>query len=327
MSAIAGLWRFDGKPEPAGDCARMLAAQQIYGPHDERSWSDGPLAMGRRLFRTLPEDEHDRQPLQSRDGRLTLVADVRLDNREELTQRSACRPATLGNSATLLSCLKVSNAGAKVRSTVWSAISLLRCGMRMRRSFCWRAISSASGRCIIIAGKDFSPSPPCRKVCTPLPKFRAAPDEQMVAEFLALMPQRGPRSFFKDICARRAGSRCHRDARWLSSRHYWHPQRRTAGRATTGDYVEGLRHHLDQAVQSRLRGANGAVGAHLSAGFDSGAVTATAARLLAPSGGKVIAFTAVPRQGYDGPIREIASATRGRSPPRPPRCIRTSSTF
>ena len=58
----------------------MLAAQQIYGPHDIGQWSDGPLAMDCWLFRLLPEDVHDRQPLHSRNGRLTLVADVRLDN-------------------------------------------------------------------------------------------------------------------------------------------------------------------------------------------------------------------------------------------------------
>lgn len=61
MTALAGLWRFDGKPEPAADCALMLAAQQIYGPHDGRQWSDGRLALGRGLYRTLPEDVYDRQ--------------------------------------------------------------------------------------------------------------------------------------------------------------------------------------------------------------------------------------------------------------------------
>lgn len=57
MSALAGLWHFNGKPGAEG-CARMLAAQQIYGPHDERQWSEGPLALGRRLFRILPEEAH-----------------------------------------------------------------------------------------------------------------------------------------------------------------------------------------------------------------------------------------------------------------------------
>ena len=68
MSAIAGLWRFDHKPGVEDDCARMMRALEIYGPHDGRPWAVGALALGRRLFRTLPEDVHDRQPLHSRDG-------------------------------------------------------------------------------------------------------------------------------------------------------------------------------------------------------------------------------------------------------------------
>ena len=67
------------------------------------------------------------------------------------------------------------------------------------------------------------------------------------------------------------------------------------------DYSEALRHLLDKAVSCRLRGT-GEVGAYLSGGFDSGAVTATAARLLAPSGRRLFAFTGLPREGYDGPV-------------------------
>jgi asparagine synthase (glutamine-hydrolysing) len=115
VSAIAGLWRLDGKSTPDADCARMLAAQQIYGPHDGRQWSDGPIAMGRRLFRTLPEDVHDRQPLQSRDGRLVLVADVRLDNRDELMTLlglSSAAAQPLCDAAVLLESLGRWGAGA-----------------------------------------------------------------------------------------------------------------------------------------------------------------------------------------------------------------------
>ena len=56
MSALAGIWYFDGKPHAAEACARMLGAQAIYGPHDVAQWDGGNLALGRRLFRTLPED-------------------------------------------------------------------------------------------------------------------------------------------------------------------------------------------------------------------------------------------------------------------------------
>src|SRR6187200_1416564 len=109
MTALAGCWNYGGRPHPSESCKRMLAAQAIYGPHGERQWSDGPLAMGRRLFRTVPEDVHDHQPLQGAAGRLTLVADARLDNREELAAAlglSTERARGLCDAAILLACLE-----------------------------------------------------------------------------------------------------------------------------------------------------------------------------------------------------------------------------
>jgi asparagine synthase (glutamine-hydrolysing) len=123
----------------------------------------------------------------------------------------------------------------------------------------------------------------------------------MVAELIVLMPEFGTRCFFKDIARVEPGHVVTVTRDGISSRRYWQPQRSNGRRLRSSDYVEGLRYHLDQATLSRLRGVNGAVGAQLSGGLDSGAVTATAARLLAPRGGRVIAFTAVPRAGYDNP--------------------------
>ena len=300
MSAIAGIWRFDDKPEPARDCARMLAAQQIYGPHDERYWSDGPLAMGRRLFRTLPEDAHDRQPLQSRDGRLTLVADVRLDNRDELTAALGLpsgEAQQLCDAAILLEGLERWGEGALDRLVgdfafaLWDASAQK---LSLARDFLGqRPLHFHRGRGFFA----FSSMPKGLHALAEIPR---APDEQMVAEFLTLMPQWGPRSFFKDIARVEPAHIVTVTRDGVSSRRYWQLQRPRTGQQQGSDYIERLRHHLDQAVRARLRGANGVIGSHLSAGFDSGAVAATAARLLAPNNGKVIAFTAVPREGYDG---------------------------
>ncbi len=302
MSAIVGLWRFDGKPDAAADCTRMLAAQEIYGPHDGSQWSEGPLAMGRRLFCLLPEDAHDRQPSQSRDGRLTLVADVRLDNRDELA-------AALG--------LRAADAEQSCDATILLA-SLERWGEaalhRLVGDFAF-ALWDAPAQKLLLA-RDFLGQRPLHYHCgrrffgfASMPKglhtlaeIPYGPDEQMMAEFITLMPQRGPRSFFRDISRVEPAHVVIVTRAGVSSRRYWEPQR-PKGRAQATDYVEGLRHHLDQATRARLRGGNGVVGAQLSAGLDSSAVTATAARLLAPSGGKVIAFTAVPRESYDGPER------------------------
>src|ERR1700690_3178221 len=83
MSAIAGIWSFDGGVPVVFSCREMLRALSVYGRDDCAQYDGDSLSMGRCLLRLLPEDSFDRQPL-SADGVTALVADVRLDNRAEL---------------------------------------------------------------------------------------------------------------------------------------------------------------------------------------------------------------------------------------------------
>src|SRR5438132_1087961 len=86
MTAIAGLWTFGarGAPDAERSCQAMLAAQRAFGPDASAAATVGNLCLGRTLFRLVPEDAFDRQPLVSTDRRSALVADVRLDNRAEI---------------------------------------------------------------------------------------------------------------------------------------------------------------------------------------------------------------------------------------------------
>src|SRR5277367_2854153 len=84
MSAIAGIWHFGGKLGNLEDCDRMLNAQSVYGSYKVHAVSRGAVALGRRLAKLLPEDIYDEQPLIGGGGRYLLVADLRLDNRDEL---------------------------------------------------------------------------------------------------------------------------------------------------------------------------------------------------------------------------------------------------
>ena len=133
-----------------------------------------------------------------------------------------------------------------------------------------------------------------------LPEVPYGPDEQRIAELLVLLPETGTRSYFRDIERIEPGHVAAVTANGLTAWRHWQPDRRRIAFRRAEDYSEALRELLDQAVQCRLRGAQ-TVAAELSGGFDSTAVAATAARLLGSAGGRVIAFTAVPRQGYDGP--------------------------
>ncbi|HEX8526354.1 asparagine synthetase B family protein, partial [Allosphingosinicella sp.] len=133
-----------------------------------------------------------------------------------------------------------------------------------------------------------------------LPEIPYAPDEERAAEFLALMPEYGPRSFFRDISRVEGGQWVEVTPAGFAVRRHWEPRRETL-RRSSGDHVEALREQLDRAVAARLRRVDGPIGTQLSAGLDSAGVAATAARLLAPRGETIAAFTSAPREGYHGP--------------------------
>src|SRR5690242_3123864 len=114
MTAIAGIWNFDGRPDAEDHCARMLSAQRIYGVDDVAQWSNDSVALGRRLMHILPEDKFDTQPLIGGGGRYALVADIRLDNREELERDlgiSQARAREMCDAAVLLAAIERWNEG------------------------------------------------------------------------------------------------------------------------------------------------------------------------------------------------------------------------
>jgi len=300
MTALAGLWRFDGRPNAADYCMRMLVAQKMHGPHAGAQWSNSDVALGRRLMRVLPEDVFDRQPLIGGDGRYVLVADVRLDNRDELAEILHIpkpQARTLCDAAILLAAIER-----------WDES----CIERLIGDFAFALWDNNRQRLLLVRdplgqrpmhyhhSNKFFAFASMPKGLHAVPDIPYAPDEERIAEFLALMPETGSRSFFLGIERVEPGHVIAVTANGVSKRRHWQPSRHRIMLRRPDDYCEALRALLDQAVLCRLRGAE-EVGVYLSGGLDSGAVAATAARLLAPAGRRVFAFTGVPREGYDGP--------------------------
>ena len=90
MSAIGAIARLDRAPVSSTQIAALLDAMDEYGA-EASTWAPEseaqPVAMGARAWRVTPEDAAYHPPLRSRDGRLVLVADARIDNRAELASQ------------------------------------------------------------------------------------------------------------------------------------------------------------------------------------------------------------------------------------------------
>jgi asparagine synthase (glutamine-hydrolysing) len=300
MSALAGLWNFDGRPGAEQDCARMLARQALYGPHDTAIWNDDSIALGRNLFRILPEDRYDAQPASGADGRFVLVADIRLDNREELCGALSIAPdraAALADSAVLCAAWER-----------WGE----RCLDRLLGDYVFAVWDAKDRRLVLVRdplgarplhfhrGASFIAFASMPKGLHALSAIPRAPDEETIAEHLAWLPESGPRTYFANVSRVEPGCIVTVTAAGQTSRRFWQPARTRLKLRDAGAYADALREQLDRAVKVRLRGAGTAVGAHLSAGFDSSTVTTSAAIAMAAQNGKVVAFTSVPREGYDG---------------------------
>jgi asparagine synthase (glutamine-hydrolysing) len=95
MSGICGALRFDGAEIAERDLDRQLNAMGHLGPDRRRVWHEGPVGLGHLLMRVTQEDRFDAQPLRDEGNALTLVADLRLDNREELAKALAIDDAAL----------------------------------------------------------------------------------------------------------------------------------------------------------------------------------------------------------------------------------------
>ena len=277
----------------------MLQSQRIFGNRDPNINLCGNAAFGVVPFDTLPEDQHDRQPLLKH-GRL-LIADVRIDNRDELVRDLGKVPKanTASDSELLLSawlkwgeaCLDriVGEYAFAIYDTEARKLSLVRDPLGQRPLFFAQhgdEIAFASMVSGILA----------------LPRFRHGFNHRTLALAVADVPREDNSTYFNGIYRVMPGQVVTLTPRGASSRTYWQPNLDPLNFGSSADYVDAYRSVLDDAVRSRLRRLNRPIATHLSSGLDSNAVAATAARIGNPCD-PIFAFTSAPRSGFCEPFR------------------------
>ena len=301
MTALAGFLALDGR-DPLEPCRRMVEAQAPYG-RDPADWSDGTAALGRQLFATLPEDRFDRGPAIGAGSGLALVADIRVDNRAELEAALGLpRPAAAETSdaALLLRAFERWDAEEVLQRVVGDFAFALWDGRR-RRLLLGRD-HGGQRPMHFHRGRGFFAFSSMAKGLHALPQVPYGLDREAARDWIAGLPAEGTQSFFEGVERVGPGSLVTVADAGVEVRRWWEPNLEPLRLGSADAYQAGMRQALDRATEARLRGAGDAVGAHLSSGLDSSAVAATAAMLLRPRGGRVVAFTAVPREGYDGPF-------------------------
>jgi asparagine synthase (glutamine-hydrolysing) len=144
-------------------------------------------------------------------------------------------------------------------------------------------------------------------------------DRSALAGSLCGIRDDDPRSHFDRISRLLPGELVRLETNRVRRKVYWTPSTACVDPLPGQDLVEEFRYVLDVAVADRLKGCARPLATHLSSGYDSSAVTATAARLLAAPE-QVVAFTSAPAKAAPIPPdmwriadeSEIAAATAAR---------------
>ena len=90
MSGIVGIYNIDGSPV-SRDCLLSLTESLRYrGPDAQKVWCDFEVGFGHALLDTTGGRTIDEQPC-SLDGKVSIVADARLDAKSELTEKLRSR--------------------------------------------------------------------------------------------------------------------------------------------------------------------------------------------------------------------------------------------
>jgi asparagine synthase (glutamine-hydrolysing) len=280
MSGIVGLYHADGAPLDAGLLARLTRAIRFRGPNHQQTWSQDHVGFGHTLLKTTWQSEHEQQPYHF-DG-VCIVADARLDGRDELIERLESRseriaPRPLADSELILQAYRtwgedcVSHLLGDFAFAIWNG--------RANRLFCARDQLGIKPfyyayKCGCFA---FSNTLNCLRLH---PQISNELNELAVADFLLFeQNQETNTTTFADVQklppAHTLTVSSHGG---LKVRRYWTLPTESRYRFPRSvHYVERFTELLEQAVQDRTRLDKMSV--LMSGGLDSSSVVATAKRL------------------------------------------------
>ncbi len=297
MSAIFGLVYLDGRPVQPDRIDAMQRAMAGWGHDGMEVRVEGCAMLGYAHLCTTPEGRRERMPYSNPESRIFMVAAARLDNRDELCDLfhipTPLRRTLPDGRLVSLAFERFSEDAPKHLFGDWSFAAW---DGKRRRLFAARDHLGNTG--VFYCRKPpvfaFASTP---KAILALPEFRGTLDEGHLARYLAVLPgneDRWSHTFWNDVRLLLPAHSLSLTPRTIHLSKYWSldevPQIRLS---SDEEYLEGFLDHFRRAVRVRLN-SNGPVASQLSAGLDSGSVTALAAEALRGTGRTLTSFTSVP---------------------------------
>lgn len=305
MSGMFGILDKRGAPVEARELDAMQHPMAFWGPDRYGAWCHGTIGLGHVRLDETPESLHDVQPRSDPSGSgIVLVADARIDNRDELGEAldlDVSAGSMLADSELILSAWR--RWGAASVDRLHGAFAFVIWDARRQELSCVRDHVGLRPFQYYDDEKRFVFATDVRAVLAVKGVPHQLDEEALDAYYLENRSSLLDRSFLRGIRKLRPGHllTIHGDGSTRQQR-WWTPGARSTIRLKSNDdYAALVLENLEQAVACRLRTQH-PVGAHLSGGLDSSIVTVLAARQLQATGralAKTYSWLPPPSEGSD----------------------------
>src|SRR6267142_6895205 len=283
MSAILGIYYLDSRPVDRMDLDRMIETLAHRGSDGSGVWNDKSVGLGHRMLWTTPESLHERLPL-AKDG-LTITADARIDNRDELINllRLPPRPSeSISDSELILAAYELW--GEHCPEKLLGDFAFAIWDSRKQLLFCARDHFGVKPFYYYSSDKVFTFATEIKALLR-LPEVPRQLNETKIAAHLTSIDIDKEITLYRDILRLPPAHSIKVNREGIRVQSYWSldPSRSQVMRSDE-EYAEAFRELFTEAVRCRLRSAF-PLGFMLSGGLDSSSVTCVARNLLAQSPG------------------------------------------
>lgn len=294
MSAILGIFCRDSRAVDRPVLDAMMQSLAYRGPDGGDLWYCKNIGLGHQMLWTTPESLAESLPLLDRRKGLTLTADARIDNRDELMTSLdfAEHPhGEISDSELILGAYE--KWGEHCPERLLGDFAFAIWDSKKRTLFCARDHMGVKpfyyylSERIFVFGSEI-------KALLSVPEVPRRLNELRVAEYLVPTVEDKAITFYRDIFRLPPGHSMTVGSGKVSMQTYWSldPSREVSLGSDT-EYAEAFQEIFLEAVRCRLRSAY-PVGSELSGGLDSSSVVCVARNLFTPDGSrKLHTFSAV----------------------------------
>ena len=294
MSGIVGIYYLDGRPVERSEIQGMLNTISHRGPDGSGIWTDGSIGLGHQMLHTTPESLHEKLPLTNQRGDLTITADARIDNRNELipTLNLNGRPReTIPDSEVILAAYE--KWGERCPEKLLGDFAFAIWDSKNQKLFCARDHFGVKPFYYFWSDKVFTFASEIKSLLF-LQDVPSRLNEVAIADYLTSLAEDKSISFYKGILRLPPGHIMNLNPERILIRDYWalDPSRHLK-LGSDEEYAEAFRDLFRKAVHCRLRSAF-PVGSMLSGGLDSSSIVCMARQIHSQNGGNGIhTFSAI----------------------------------